>query len=59
MLEGTGEEQVAFKVLDKFHNEFFQLNIILLFGISRKDEENQEIYCVLNDAIDDLEKRST
>jgi len=59
MLESTGEEQVAFRVVDKFNNEFCQLKIRLLFGICRKDAENQEIYCVLKDAIDDLEKRNT
>ena len=58
MLKSNGAEQSAFRVLDKFNSKLYQLNIRLAFGISRKDGENQEIYCVLKDAIDDLEKRS-
>jgi len=58
ILESNGAEQSAFRILDKFNNQFYQLNIRLLFGISRKDGEDQEIYCVLKDSIDDLEKRS-
>ena len=58
MLESIVKKQSAFRILNKFNNQFYQLNIRLLFGISRKDGEDQEIYCVLKDAIYDLEKRN-